>query len=101
MDAALFDPALLGVIVAAGLLTWMTRVGGPWLIARVRLGPSANAALEATPGAVLVALVAPAALSRPSDALATLFVCMIARRVPMAVAVALGVAAVVVLRRVM
>ncbi len=99
MDATLFDPALLGVIVAAGLLTWMTRVGGPWLIARVRLGPAANAALEATPGAVLVALVAPAALSRPSDAIAALFVCLIARRVPMALAVALGVLAVVVLRR--
>ncbi len=99
MDGMIFDSGLLAVIVAAGFLTWMTRVGGPWLIARVRLGPAANAALEATPGAVLVALVAPAALSRPSDALATLFVCLIARRVPMAVAVALGVAAVVVLRR--
>lgn len=101
MDGVIFDSGLLAVVVAAGLLTWLTRVGGPWLIARIRLGPAANAALEATPGAVLVALVAPAALSRPSDALATLFVCLIARRVPMAVAVALGVAAVVVLRRVM
>lgn len=101
MDGMIFDSGLLAAIVAAGFLTWMTRVGGPWLIARIRLGPAANAALEATPGAVLVALVAPAALSRPSDALATLFVCLIARRVPMAVAVALGVAAVVVLRRVM
>jgi uncharacterized membrane protein len=101
MDGMIVDSGLLAVIVAAGFLTWLTRVGGPWLIARIRLGPAASAALEATPGAVLVALVAPAALSRPSDALATLFVCLIARRVPMAVAVALGVAAVVILRRVM
>jgi uncharacterized membrane protein len=43
--------------------------------------------------------VAPAALSRPSDALAAAFVCLIARRVPMVVAVMAGVVAVVLLRR--
>jgi len=100
-DDSLLDGTLLAVILAGALATWLTRVGGPWLIARVRLGPAANAALEATPGAVLVALVAPAALSRPSDALAAGLVCLIARRVPMAVAVAAGVGAVVALRTVM
>lgn len=101
MMDGLVDGALLAVILAGALATWLTRVGGPWLIARIRLGPAASAALEATPGAVLVALVAPAALSRPSDALAAAFVCLIARRVPMAVAVVAGVVAVVLLRRVM
>ncbi len=100
-DGLLVDGALFGVILAGALATWLTRVGGPWLIARIRLGPAANAALEATPGAVLVALVAPSALSRPSDALAALLVCLIARRVPMVVAVAAGVAAVVGLRMVL
>lgn len=96
-----FDPSFLLVVLAGGLLTWMTRIGGPWLVERVRLGPGASAALEATPGAVLVAIVAPAALSRPSDALAALLVCLVARRVPVALTVAIGVAAVVILRRVM
>lgn len=100
-DDSLLDGMLLTVILAGALATWLTRVGGPWLIARVRLGPAASAALEATPGAVLVALVAPAALSRPSDALAAALVCLIARRVPMAVAVTAGVGAVVLLRAVM
>ncbi|KAA0598505.1 putative membrane protein [Azospirillum lipoferum] len=93
------DWSVFAVVLGGALVTWMTRIGGPWLIARTRPGPAASAALEATPGAVLVALVAPAALSRPSDALAAAFVCLIARRVPMVVAVVAGVVAVVVLRR--
>lgn len=95
------DPNFLMIVLAGGLLTWMTRIGGPWLVERVRLGPGASAALEATPGAVLVAIVAPAALSRPSDAVAALLVCLIARRVPVALTVVIGVVAVVILRRVM
>ncbi|WP_372396863.1 AzlD domain-containing protein [Azospirillum sp. HJ39] len=98
LEALHLDWSIFAIVLGGALVTWLTRVGGPWLIARVRLGPSASAALEATPGAVLVALVAPAALSRPSDALAAAFVCLIARRVPMVVAVAAGVAAVVLLR---
>lgn len=99
LESLHLDWSVFAIVLGGALVTWMTRIGGPWLIARVRLGPAANAALEATPGAVLVALVAPAALSRPSDALAAAFVCLIARRVPMVVAVAAGVAAVVLLRR--
>lgn len=99
LELPALDWAAVAVILGGALATWLTRVGGPWLIARIRLGRAANAALEATPGAVLVALVAPAALSRPSDALAAAIVCLIARRVPMVVAVATGVVAVVVLRR--
>ncbi|CAO3354726.1 AzlD family protein [Azospirillum melinis] len=98
-EALNLDWSVFAIVLGGALVTWMTRIGGPWLIARVRLGPAANAALGATPGAVLVALVAPAALSRPSDALAAAFVCLIARRVPMVVAVVAGVVAVVVLRR--
>ncbi|KAA0583391.1 hypothetical protein FZ983_01875 [Azospirillum sp. B21] len=99
LESLHLDWSVFAIVLGGALVTWMTRIGGPWLVARVRLGPAANAALEATPGAVLVALVAPAALSRPSDALAAAFVCLIARRVPMVVAVAAGVAAVVLLRR--
>ncbi|MFP5515049.1 MAG: AzlD family protein [Alphaproteobacteria bacterium] len=99
LESLHLDWNVFAIALGGALVTWMTRIGGPWLIARVRLGPAANAALEATPGAVLVALVAPAALSRPSDALAAAFVCLIARRVPMVVAVAGGVVAVVLLRR--
>ncbi|AWU94018.1 AzlD family protein [Azospirillum ramasamyi] len=99
LESLQLDWSFLAIVLGGALATWMTRIGGPWLIARVRLGPAASAALEATPGAVLVALVAPAALSRPSDALAAALVCLIARRVPMVVAVAAGVVAVVLLRR--
>ncbi|BAI72499.1 hypothetical protein AZL_018610 [Azospirillum sp. B510] len=99
LESLRLDWGVFAVVLGGALVTWMTRIGGPWLIARLRPGPAASAALEATPGAVLVALVTPAALSRPSDAIAAAFVCLIARRVPMVVAVAAGVVAVVLLRR--
>ncbi|AWK85561.1 AzlD family protein [Azospirillum thermophilum] len=103
MPDALFDldATVLWIVLAGGLATWLTRIGGPLLVARVRLGPAANAALEATPGAVLVALIAPAALSSLPDALAAGLVLLIARRVPIALAMLFGVIAVVALRRLM
>ena len=99
LESLHLDWSVFAIVLGGALVTWMTRIGGPWLMARIRPGRAASAALEATPGAVLVALVAPAALSRPSDALAAAFVCLIARRVPMVVAVMAGVVAVVLLRR--
>ena len=57
LESLQLDWSFLAIVLGGALATWMTRIGGPWLIARVRLGPAASAALEATPGAVLVALV--------------------------------------------
>lgn len=94
-------PGTLAIIVLCGLLTWATRVGGVWLVRRVRLGPRASAALEAMPGATLAAIVAPAVTAGPADAVAAALTFMLARRLPAVLAIAIGIATAMVLRRVL
>lgn len=49
------------VIFAAGLATYLTRIGGYWLLSNVKnLPPRLETALNAVPAAVLTTLVAPA-----------------------------------------
>ncbi len=52
-------------------MTYLTRIGGIWLMGRVTPSPRVEAWLRNIPGAVLVAIVAPDALTHgPADALA-------------------------------
>ena len=49
------------VILAAGLATYLTRIGGYWLLSSIKnLPPRMETALNAVPAAVLTTLVAPA-----------------------------------------
>ncbi|MCB1882488.1 MAG: AzlD domain-containing protein [Geminicoccaceae bacterium] len=81
------------------LATYLTRVAGAWFVRRVALRGRASGALEAVPGAVLVALIAPTVLATgPAESLAALVTLAAARRLPLVLAVLLGVAAVVACR---
>jgi uncharacterized membrane protein len=54
------EPAMLWLILAAGLATYATRIGGYLLIRRLKtIPPRLQAALDAVPAAVLTTLVAP------------------------------------------
>ncbi len=91
-------PTILAILVMA-LLTYATRVAGFALIRRVPLSPSTRQALDTVPGAVLVALVAPAILAHGlADALAGLVTVLAALRLPLAAVVAIGVLAAGLLR---
>lgn len=57
------DSTAVLAIGGMALVTYATRVGGLWLLGRVTLTPRVEAWLERVPGAVLAAIVAPAALS--------------------------------------
>ena len=46
-------------LVLMGIAAYSTRAAGIWVMGRVRLGPFADAFLRNTPGAVLMALLAP------------------------------------------
>jgi len=92
-------PETLAVIICAGLVTYATRLGGVWLVRRVRLGPRATAALEAVPGATLAAIIAPGVIAGPAEAAAAALTFALARRVPAVAAIAAGLITVVVLRR--
>lgn len=93
------DPTTLLAIVAMALVTYATRIGG-WLAIR-RVAPSGRgrAALEAVPGAVLAAVIAPMALATgPAETLAAVVTVLCSLKLPRIVTVAVGVAAVVGLR---
>lgn len=57
------DPTALAAIVAMGLATYLTRIAGYWLVRRFTLSGRVRAGLEAVPGAILIALIAPAAFA--------------------------------------
>jgi uncharacterized membrane protein len=80
-------------------VTYLTRVLGFWMIARMTLKGRLAAALEAVPGAVLMAVIAPTILlQRPAEALAAVTTLLLAWRLPILVAVIGGVASVVAFR---
>ena len=97
-DLGTLRPEILGMWLAAALVTWATRFGGVWLVRRIPLGPRWQAALATLPGAILAALVAPVALQGAAETAGALITLLAARRLPAFLAIAIGLAAVVGLR---
>ena len=97
----LADPVAVLTILGMAAVTYMTRAGGLWLMGRVPLSPRVEAWLRHVPGAVLAALVAPSIFTAgPAEALAALATTLVAARTRnFLLAIAVGVAAVVLLRR--
>lgn len=95
------SPTALLTILGMALVTYATRVGGLWLMGRVTPSPRVDAWLRNIPGAVLVAIVTPAALSNgPADALAAVATALIAVRTRnLLLAITLGVIAAWAFRR--
>lgn len=95
------DPHNLLAILGMALATYATRLAGLALAGRLQLSSRAQAAFDAIPPAVLVAVIAPSALATgwPETA-AALLAALAATRLPLLGVVAVGVAAVVALRAV-
>ena len=54
------DPfGFAAVIVAMTIAVYLTRAGGFWLIGRVTIGPRLRKMLDALPGAIIAATIAP------------------------------------------
>ena len=93
-------PIALVVLALMAAVTYLTRAGGVWAINRVTITPRVEAVLDATTGATLVALIAPAAVDGDVGARAALAVAaatMVVTRRPL-LAVAAGVATAAVAR---
>lgn len=104
MTADLFqlDPLVAAAIVAMALATYATRVGGYWLVRRTAVRGRLAGALEAVPGAVLTAIIAPMALATGvAESGAAVLTIILALRLPLIVSVAGGCVAVVALRAVL
>ena len=93
------DPVNLVAICGMALVTYLTRIAGLALAGRLALSPRAQAAFDAIPPAVLIAVIAPSALATgwPETAAAAL-AALAATRLPLLGVVAVGVAAVVLFR---
>jgi uncharacterized membrane protein len=94
------DPAALIAIAGMAVATYATRISGYWLFRRLSLGGRTKAALEAVPGAVLTAVIAPSVLATgPAEWIAAIVTLATARKVPVIIAIACGVLTVAILRR--
>lgn len=91
---------VLITIAGMAIVTYLTRAAGLWLMARVTPSPPVQAALEALPGALLVALIAPMALTRGliEGIASALVVLTILRTGSLIAAVIIGVATTALLR---
>ena len=96
------DPITLAAILAMAAITYATRIAGIFLAGRLVLTGRAKAAFEATPPAVLVAVIAPVVLATgPAETLAALATALAATRLPLLATIVIGVASVVLLRGVL
>ena len=93
------DPATLLAIAGMAIVTYLNRLSGLVLVRFVRLEGRTKAALDALPPAILMAVIAPMALTRgPAETTAAVITVIAALRLPLIAAVAIGVASVVALR---
>jgi uncharacterized membrane protein len=93
------DPHNLLAILGMAIATYATRLAGLALAGRLQLSPRAQAAFDAIPPAVLVAVIAPSALAPGwPETVAALLAALAATRLPLLGVVVVGVAAVVALR---
>ncbi|MCB8821338.1 AzlD family protein [Microvirga rosea] len=93
------DTTTLLAILAMALVTYATRVAGLLVADRLALTGRAKAAFDAIPPAVLVAVIAPTALTSGwPEAIAAAITALVAFRLPLLATVVVGVVAVVLLR---
>ncbi len=93
------DPLVAAAILGMALATYATRVGGYWLVRRTAVRGRLAGALEAVPGAVLTAIIAPMAFATgAAESAAAVLTILLALRLPLIVSVAGGCLAVVALR---
>ncbi len=91
------------IILAAAVMTYLTRIGGHLVLSRFdRIHPRVEAGLNAVPAAVLTTLVAPAAVSAgPAEAIALLVAGLVSLRFGMMPMFLTGAAVLIALRQVM
>ncbi|AWM86445.1 AzlD family protein [Microvirga sp. 17 mud 1-3] len=93
------DTTTLLAILAMAAVTYVTRIAGLLVADRLALTGRAKAAFDAIPPAVLVAVIAPTALTTGwAEAIAAAITAVVAFRLPLLATVAVGVVAVVLLR---
>jgi uncharacterized membrane protein len=95
------DPLGYGIVIAVmTIVVYLSRAGGFWLIGRIRIGPRLRKMLDALPGAIIAATIAPLLLHGGISALCAVgaaLIAMVALRNDFA-AVAAGIVAAALVR---
>ena len=95
----MIDPLTLATILLMAAVTYLTRVSGYLLLRNRTLGPRATAVMEATPGCVLISVIASHFVSgRPADLLSLAITLLAATRLPVLPTILIGVASAGLLR---
>ena len=93
------EPVTLAAITAMALVTYATRVLGVILVRHVAIRGRAEAALDAVPGSVLLAIIAPTVFATGvAETAAALVTVVVAARAPAVAAILAGIGTVVLLR---
>lgn len=96
------DLNVLAAIGAMAVATYLTRITGYLLANRLQFGPRGQAVVDAIPGAVLVAVIAPlVANGGPATWLAAVITGLCAWRAPMIVTIGVGIVSAAFLRQVL
>lgn len=95
------DPLTVGTILAMAMATYVTKAGGLWVLDRVAISERTEAGLEALPGGIIVAILAPRLLEGdPATWVAAAVVVMVAHRTEnVLLSLVIGFGLVLVLRR--
>ncbi|MEZ2131285.1 MULTISPECIES: AzlD family protein [unclassified Sinorhizobium] len=95
----MIDPWTLLTIVLMATVTYLTRIGGYLVLRNRTLSPRATAVMEASPGCVLISVIAPDFVSNsPADLIALAITLGAATRLSMLPTVTIGVVAAGLLR---
>jgi len=98
----MIDPLTVVTIVLMVTVTYLTRVAGYLLLRNRTLSRRATAVMEATPGCVLISVIAPQFVSsRPADLLSLAITLLAATRLPVLPTILIGVASASLLRHVL
>ena len=88
----MIDPLTVVTILLMAAVTYLTRVSGYLLLRNRTLGPRATAVMEATPGCVLISVIAPHFVSsRPADLLSLAITLLAASRLSVLPTILIGV----------
>ncbi len=88
----MIDPLTVVTILLMAAVTYLTRVSGYLLLRNRTLGRRATAVMEATPGCVLISVIAPHFVSsRPADLLSLAITLLAASRLPVLPTILIGV----------
>jgi len=94
------EPIVVATVIAMAVLTYLTRIGGVWFAGRVAQPARLESWLQPVPGAILAAIVAPAAATAGWRGLLALavVVCVMRRSGSILLAATLGTALIALLR---